>query len=609
MPRTVRESLEEMERLGGDPAPPPGVTTEPQKKTVAASLAEMEQKGPLGTPGLWAQYLLEQGGPFVGGVAGAVAGAPVAPLLGSVGGAVLGGMLGAQLPNVTRPFLTRQPAQPLTETAPSVLGEGLMQGTGAMGGRLVPRGIEKGLAGLAGKFKISPEARAAWSTMTERGSQMTAGQVSQNRAVDILENIATGSIAGGARISTIKAGQEAALKEWTESLMEQYSTATGRKGLGELLTGLVKEKRSAGRAAARQLYQEVDELSRGIDVDTTEVAGFIRTGLKGKRRDVVHALHAALPEGWSTYLTKKVPGQAPSSILGPEGLPATAATPAAQLPQTTFALAQQARTRLYQISRKHPLAPEDEAVTRTAGHLARLLDTAMDDAGTRLAPDALAAFRRANSFVRETEQTLNNEVVRSVVKRLVKEPTQMRTVLMQPNNAGLVEAVKTAVPEAWPQVQSHLAQSLLAQSVDIKTAQLSGPKLLTAIRALGDDTSTAIFSPSVLRELKQLGETVTFLQTRHDAGGGVGRVAIQLMQGGALINLVFSPIEALAGTPGASALAALIGGPYLASRVLTNPTMLRFMVTGFKAGPGTQQWTRMLTHLATAKATPTQDAE
>ena len=157
--------------------------------------------------------------------------------------------------------------------------------------------------------------------------------------------------------------------------------------------------------------------------------------------------------------------------------------------EASFSVVASARSALLRIARKKPLAPEDEAVTRTAGMLANQLGDAIDASASTLSPTALAAYRNANQLTARLEQTFNNESVRSVIRRLSKQPAKLSEVLLQPNNVDVLERVRDAIPGAWPTIQKRLAETALIGHVDpTKGNVLNWAKLLRRLQRLGPET-------------------------------------------------------------------------------------------------------------------------
>ena len=478
------------------------------------------------------QGLLPVGGSMLGSAVGSPLG-----LLGMTGGAAMGYELGdrtARMGQQLADWLLPVPAGTSTSLGRSMqkpssvpqealrTGENLLTGAaGEAGGQVVGKAIiQPAIKAISRRLpSATPGARAAQAQLQEVGSRLTPAQFSESRTLDIMEGIAEGSLLGGP-IEAVKKGQQSAVQALVERTLASVDTKMGTRGVAELLTDTVRGKRIWGKALQRAAYKEVDAAAGPVLVDTSDFVQFADEALAKNQANVKRALDASVPnwrqlltrpESQATvfvpHLTPRAGREVPSRILTPQGAPYTVTTPASQnlrevaqithtpgAPEAPFSVVANARAQLLQLSRKKALAPEDEIVTKTAGMLASKLDDAIETSAGRLAPAGLTAFREANALTKRLEQTLNNETVRAVIRRLSAQPAKLANVLLTPNNVDVLDTVRDAVPGAWPTIQSKLAEISLVRAADpTRQGQFSGPALLQHLKRLGPETAEAAF--------------------------------------------------------------------------------------------------------------------
>jgi len=549
-------------------------------------LAEMRAKSGIAAS---IQGTLERHGGAAGAIIGGVIGAPAGPG-GAVGGATLGGMMGKTVPEITRPFLTGEPSRPLMESGPDIAREGATSAASETGGPLAMRYggqlLSKipYLGGLTRGASVTPPARRAQQALQSAGSTLTPAQLTESRGLDILENVAEGSLLGGGRIEAVKRGQKEAIEALADRVVDTVGTQMGPSEVSRLLLDTLKGEKLVLRGVARGLYREVDQLAAGVRVDTAPVLAFIKSNLN--RVNVQKAIRSALPDFGRKLFSKGVDGK--------------------RVPEISFADATAARTALLSFSRRKAITAEDEGIRATAGKIASLLDEAIEGATGNLNPQALEAWRGANKFWAEGMERLESEVVRGVARKLQKEPGKFIPAILQPNSPELIRRVKAAVPEAAKDIERKLASFLIHRATG-KTGELSGSALLTSFKTYGEETMEAALTPAAIKELRKLGEIALFIQSSHANQTGTGRMFIQLAQAPALFEVGTGVLSSITG--GAVGRAAgeavrmtsmgILVAPWAVGRIFTNPGFIRLLQRGLVAGPGTREGTRVAAQLST----------
>ncbi|HXG44839.1 MAG TPA: hypothetical protein VNJ71_08810 [Gemmatimonadales bacterium] len=498
-------------------------------------------------------------GAFVGGLAGGVLGGGAGGLgaaPGAVAGAGLGGAAGRVLPELTRPLLTGQPAEPPAQTAAAATVTGLTEATGQAAGGVLGRAASRALAPMA--ERVIPFARDVVAPALRRvGQKVTPGLMTESRIVDTLENIADASLLGGGRIEAVRRGAaEEGVRQLTDELIDEVGTRLSAPEVAQLLTRSRETAQHFARAIKRVLYRQVDELAKNVFVDTRPIWRALREGLGFRAsQHVERALSAA---GIDPERFFQLPVAGGGTVL-----------------ETSFQLAQGARSRLLAVARRPATTAEDQAVRNTAAWLAGLLDEQMERAAKRLSPEALKAWREANAFTARLSETLDHRLVRRLFRTLGEEPARLDALLAAPNRADALRRIEQAVGRtAFQTLQQRLTTRLVERAVDPSTGVVQGRRLLTLIQGLGEDTARMVFGPALPR-VRQFAQIADFVQRR--APGGTGTVMIQLAQAPATFQILRRPIGALE-----SAAYTIVAGPIALGRLLTSERGVRWLTTGLR---------------------------
>src|SRR3990167_3014874 len=496
--------------------------------------------------------------------------------------------------------------------APRSLGQEAMQTgenvlTGAlaeMGGQGLARGVQAAAKGISRRLPAAlPPARAIQSELATAGGRLTPSQFTESRTIDIMQGIAEGALFGGP-IDLVKAGQTRAVQSLTERVVAEIDTKMGARGISEFLKDAVREKRIFGRTLQRLAYKEMDAAAGTVKVNTDGFVAFVEKALESGRTDVRRALDSAIPDWRRTLIRPE--GESRIFLATGKRRESELVTAIPGANEASFSVVASARSALLRIARKKPLAPEDEAVTRTAGMLANQLGDAIDASASTLSPTALAAYRNANQLTARLEQTFNNESVRSVIRRLSKQPAKLSEVLLQPNNVDVLERVRDAIPGAWPTIQKRLAETALIGHVDPTRGNiLNGAKLLRRLQRLGPETVEAAFGTETAAGLTKLAETARFVQATADPAEKTGALVVKMSQGGALLMLGLAP---LAGVPswaaGAGAGVTLLG-PWSMGKLLASPKTLQILAEGLQPNLSIQRAGKIGAQLTAYSATGT----
>lgn len=571
--------------------------TWPEERVIAA-IEGLKAQGPRPlTLGEKLQQGLETYGPAVGSIAGATA-AAAAPVPGArIAGAALGGAAGSMMSNVTRPILAPdQPPVSIWNQYKRAVIEGGQQGLGEAAVPLLARGlfgVEQAALGGAKRLltggTVAPEVQAARKALSRVGGELSVGQFTKGATSvgNILESISENALLGSKRFAAFRQGQTESMRALAQDVADGIGARVPSPTVSDVIVGLRQQNLDTFRQAARVKYQDVDRLAQGTGVDVSAPYTWLKQQLAKGRGDVRVAIRAAFPEGLDETLTQLVPG--------PNGT-------AARVPVIPFEQATRARTEMLRLSRApEPMSLAQRPVPTTAGYIGKQLDAAIESAGQRLNPAALAAWRSANTFWQEGQDQFNNEIIRGLVNHLKKEPGAMSQALLKPGRPDIASAVRSAIgdQEYMSQVQPRLAHAMFDRASDPSTGILQPRALLQQMKTMGKETLEQTFAPGTQAAMTDLANALDVASRRPS---GPGRVWISLAQIGAMGTVLADPSGMLSGEAKSGLAGAIVLGPLAISHLFTNPRFVHALADGIRQGPGSTLLARSLGQLAVATA-------
>lgn len=543
-------------------------------------------------------FALPTGGGMAGTAAGASIGAmggPLAPVtipLGAVIGAGVGSMAGegAQMGVETlgakgAPTFDEAKRR-LTEAGVyGAVGEGLFRPLGWAVRRL-----------MRGRF-LPPVDKVAEDLYRRTGGEVLPSQTSNSPTMRMVENVLEGSLFGGGQVKAIRTTQQ---KELAAQAMDEI-----------LKFGPPLEKEAAGTAVWAARNAGLDQFT----ADAAERYGKVQAAAKGVQIPVDRILERsdelltpyiqevgdlAGPTGLQLLnrlkkLAPDVPEEETIEILGGKKVTEALADPkTAKLAQAlvdsgvvkkpeavaptprSFEELSKLRSDLISMISEARAAKQDK-VRGVAQQMLKEVDGAIDEA---LPPDARRLWREANAFYKQGKQLFENKYMRSLAQ---KDPSQMAHLLTAAgagNSPEKLRQFRTAVGAGpWTAVQSRVAQTLLAAKAGDDVVQ--GTELIKRLTSMGNERLREIFPDGNYKGLWEFARVLERTQKGSKAGTeGVGRVAIQLAQGGAAMGLVTFTGDPKAGL--------ILLAPAALSKLLLNPRTRRYLIQGLKDRPGTQ---------------------
>lgn len=522
--------------------------------------------------------------PTAGAIGGSVLGARGGPE-GALVGATLGSSVGE---------LGAMGVETLTG-APPTMEEALQRYYGAARTGAVGELTGAGLATAAGKIlrpfagKVTSVGREA---LSKYGFQFTPAQVTDSRALDIAENIASGSMFGGGRYHKFLESQQHLFDAERARLIDRFGGFRDPEAVG----GIIQASRQAGidrfQQQAAQKYADAAMLAEGVQIPMDDLVGFAqgelakRTALPGEVTgdSGLRLLRQVAEAGGDEAAAVPQIGTGARAAMAGRPEYADLATLLGQMESGTMATSlsfDQAsffRSELLRLVREREDAPggQSDRLVGVAKQLVKRLEGAID---AHLPEGAKLAWREANAFYKAGKQRFDTEFLRKLGQ---KDPERVVDFIVKGGATTQVRAAREAVsPQAWKAVQAKTVERILTSPKN-ETLTASGAEAGKALSTLTRPTLREIFPDADHGEVEQMARILDEVQRKKE---GTGKVWIQLTQAGAVANIPAG------GKVGAVARATLVA-PWLISRLFTSTAGRQWLTTGFGSPAGSPQFTK-----------------
>lgn len=497
---------------------------------------------------------------LVGGVAG---GLLTAARRSPVGMAVagLGGAGGEGWKQVYQ-HATGSPDAPQTpgEAAKRIGMSGATQALGEGAGRM----LFSGIARLAAPFKskVTQELLQADEMLKKAmGSKVgfRPAQATDSHLLDVAEGMAEKAWTSGDAIMNHKHLQMAGydkIKNAVLGYFEKYATASATpEEVGAIFSANKAFKDSVYKRLASIKYRNVDKLVGGQPVSLAsvknEAASMVADAAKRKGIGSTDA---------GDTLLKKI----------------------AELDDAvTFGDAQAIRHGL--MAELNKMSATSDVAKGMAKKFIGMVDSAMENSARQLSPDAAKAWREANAFYRNYKELFSNDFMRSLDRIAQNNPQKVVSSVFKNGAAPQIRQVRSLVsPKTFRELKAGYVRQLFESSTDSE-GTIVGKNILKKLSEMGEPALKEIFSADELSTLRTFARVGQTLQKPAKGGGGM---LIQLWQGGALAMMVGG---SYLDKPGAVAGGgAVLFGPYVLSKLMTNPTTARYLIQGMKLPQNTQ---------------------
>lgn len=389
---------------------------------------------------------------------------------------------------------------------------------------------------------------------------ITPGIGSDNRYIDILENISEKSLLGGGKIIKARKGGETALTNELNLLIDNISDAATRTDAGELAISAVQNSLDNFRAISKIKYDKLSQAATGVTVNVTKSKELANQLLK------------------QSEITK---------TLSPENRKVLQ-TVANLNERITFSQANDLRSELLGVTR----ASTELIKGKAKGNAVRLVKELTKDIDRTISnlpvavPQLRALYDSAQRFYRVGAKKFNNKVLKRLTE---KAPEEVYKTLIKPRRPSTIKALSDALKltkdkeirtELFDSLKGTLIGDIAGESNRIK-GKLDGAYILKELDKYGDDVLLKLFNKKQLTNLRDVLKTLSVTQQKTVGENVPGAVFIQLSQAGAAFGLFSGLFTAPS--------AAILFGPAVVSKILTDPKYIKFIKKGFRLNPGSPE--------------------
>jgi hypothetical protein len=410
--------------------------------------------------------------------------------------------------------------------------------------------------------KLKDRARRSGTSKVDdiKDGLITPGIGSDNRFVDIFENISEKSILAGGKIIKARKGGETALTNELNLLIDNLSDSVTRTDAGELALSAVQNSLDNFRAIAKTKYDKLSQAAVGVTVNVQKSKQLANQLLK------------------ETEITKR---------LSPESRKVLQ-TVADIDDRVSFSVANDIRSELLGVTRASTEMIKGKAqanAARLVKELTKDIDRTIDNLPIAV-PQLRALYDSAQRFYRVGAKKFNNKVLRRLTE---KAPEEVYKTLIKPRRPSTIEALSNSLKltkdkeikkELFNSLKGTLIGDIVGESNRIKR-KLDGEYVLKELDKYGDEVLLQLFKPNELRNFKNLLKSLSVAQKKSVGEGVPGAIFIQLGQAGAAFGLFSGVLTAPS--------AALLFGPAVIGELFTNPRFIKFIKKGFQLDPGSPE--------------------
>ena len=542
-------------------------------------------------------------GAMVGGALGEAISIPFAPLAGPLAPAVpplaagAGGAIGEFVSQATgdEPFNLRE-----------IKRQAILQGGGNAIGRLAVGTIKKGVALISGG--ASPEAKRAISFLSKKGLEqpLLPAEATDNRVLDLLDNVSQNSLIGGGAISKFKQSR----KLFMDGLADDILTAFGRDAdpdtMGKLFIDIVDDNLKMSRVAANNMYNLTDDLLKPVHrrIFPKDILGAPLDALNPNQLKTQTIMRAPVNIGrLKAFATNISRTQKQASGISAEAMGDDIIAEISSLPNTVdFSVAKNLKTRLMKKVDFFDVTDKTAPAKGIAKKGISMLDDAIESQLKTNHPDLYDMWREANELWKSTGQQFNNRFIRTIIRKvdpdLGGDPEMIVNSVFKSGRVERIRKVKNALDISsnnqgralWNKLRSWAIHDSFKKGTN-KEGELIGIALeegLFGRNGLGDKVMRETFSPDEIGNLKEFINALKVMQALTQEG--TGRIFIQLSQAGAIVSVATGKYKKAAFT--------ILGGPYIISKIFTNPRWSKALIDGLKLGNKPQAFITAMTRLS-----------
>ena len=405
--------------------------------------------------------------------------------------------------------------------------------------------------------------------------QLTPGLQTENRFIDIAENVTEKSLFGGGKLIKARKGAETLTNKFLDDYIANYGDIT-RSDYGDLLQRAITGNVDEWKIAAKGAYQALDDKLR-------VVSGGARVDITNLKKTAQGLLDEAKP-------TERLQGDALKvlrTVLDKDDF-------------VPFQVANSMRSEFLGVTRS-----TNELISgksqRYAATLAKEITETLDDVGkSNLSPSVREAYTKAQKIWRDGSEVFNTKLINKLIR---DDPEEVFKTLIKPERPSTVQKVFKAINKTKDEaVKKDLKDSLKGAFLfDLKSESikrydtLKGDYLLKNLNKYGDSVLNELFTPVELANVRGLLKSLKVAQQKTVGEGVPGGVFIQLTQAGALLGLGTGMFTLPS--------AAILLTPKIISSLFTNPKFVNLLKQGFALKPGDPKYYRWSTRFINAMVT------
>jgi len=471
---------------------------------------------------------------------------------------------------------------------------GAREGAFELGGGLVAKGAMKALSPF--KKTLDPEAMRLTGWLKDKIKPVfLPAEATQSKFLDVMQNITEGSILGGMKFEKFKHARAGVLSDVADDVISMFGKKVEPDEVGELFVDALENRNKTFGAVSNALYNTATELGEGSIVNIKPLKDFAKTSL-GKVED----LKGLEAESAGDNLLK--------TILGMDD-------------SIDISAAKELKSRLFAKADEYKILNKSAKIIGKTKKLNELLFPQIMDS---LPDKAKTAWRQADTFHKTMSKKFNSTLLRRLVKKGEENPQAISRAIFKPNNFKTISKVKAALnPKEWEAMQSYLMQDVFQRATREATTDASGKIIESTLMGqrmidilVGKNTGIGLkslnhtFSSEQLKGIFNLANTLKIAQKKQ--GEGLGRMWIQLAQGGAAVTVATGGWGlAGAGDAGDTSMSRLLGsglilfGPAVMSRMMLKPSVIKYLTKGISLPANSPEVLGIITRL-TAFARKTQ---
>lgn len=445
---------------------------------------------------------------------------------------------------------------------------GKLAGLGLTAGkRVIGKGLEKGVEAL--KPALTAAAGSTARIIKRFGGKLTLGQITENKFIDWLENVARGSLTGSSILEKSNKLTLGAVEKIKQKVLSKLGKTSEKfltqEELGELLTNHLEAGRAAFKAISGKLYAAVDSKIGSAIVSPARITQKVTAFVQKSQSRVSNKIMEAVVKDVNKITSRG---------------------------NMSFESAASLRSSLLERSRDLGDVAGAKEAKRLIPEFAKAIGDAIDEAGAKLSPAGQKLWRASNKFFRDNINSFDSDFLTKLISS-AKDVIPLGKALTQTGNTKQLEAILGAVkrasfltrklpfPKAMQQIRQGFIDNLMSKGEQVATGTTNFNALASALKPNSPLRATArqIFSPRQLARLDRLitvGQEATRLPTGGAGAAGLAQITAVIGAPVATARAVQGDLKPLALVVG------ILGAPRFIARAVTSDSLTNLATKGLK---------------------------